>query len=381
MLAYRLACKNLRVLLIEKEKLPRYKPCGGGLTKRALGILPFDMTGLMEDHIFKAEISLNNHVIVQKTTTYPMFSTVMRDQFDAFLVEKAVNAGADLRENTGFQSLSGPVGDLKLETSRGTFLTRVIVGADGARSTVARALGLWKRRAFMTALVAEVFYENGTISKKLRNTVYWDFGMIPKGYGWVFPKKGHLSVGILSHSKRLKNSRSLLETYMKTKGLHSGGEVKSLRGHLIPFGPQGRILLANQNGLLVGDAAGLTDAVTGEGIYYALREAEMASKVISNSLEVNSAGLEEYNTLINKELVKELTYAKRLGYVLYSYPLISHRVLKAKGQRLVEYQLEVMLGARTYKDLYHKMIRRTLPALLGASDRGGSKSQNPNLKF
>ena len=90
------SCQGLKVLIVEKKQLPRYKPCAGGLTRRALNILPFDISGVVESHSYSATMSIHNRPVFIKTDNHPIVAMVMRDKLDYFLVRKAISEGARL---------------------------------------------------------------------------------------------------------------------------------------------------------------------------------------------------------------------------------------------------------------------------------------------
>ena len=353
---YFLSRQGLNVLIVEKKRLPRYKPCGGGLTRRALNILPFDLSELTEDESYTAKISIQNQTVFTKTEDRPIVVTVTRDKFDHFLAGKAIVAGAHLLDGVAFRSLSGSIGNLSVETSEGTFRTQLLVGADGVTSRVARTFGWRVPKNVMTAMEGEVFYGNGKTVENLKNSVHFDLGVIPEGYGWVFPKSDHLSVGLLSTSRRIKHLKSHFSSYMKMKRLDEYAEVRSLRTHLIPSGPDKKDIFADKKGMLVGDAAGFADPVTGEGIFFALREAQIASKAILEGLTLGYECVERYNDLLKKEFMHEMTYAKRLRYMLYRLPFVSHTVLKSRGNILGQYYLHIASGRMNYSELYRRCI-------------------------
>jgi flavin-dependent dehydrogenase len=180
---YLLSCQGLKVLIVEKKQLPRHKPCAGGLTRRAVNILPFDISDVVESHSYTAKMSIHNKPVFIKTDSHPIVTMVMRDKFDYFLVRKAIGEGAGLIDGTAFRSLSGTAGNVEVETSKGIFKTRLLVGADGVNSKVARVMGWRGRRNLMTAIEGEVFYRKVQTIERLRNSVHLDFGVIPEGYG------------------------------------------------------------------------------------------------------------------------------------------------------------------------------------------------------
>lgn len=141
-------------------------------------------------------------------------------------------------------------------------------------------------------------------------------------------------------------------SYLKRKGLRPGFKIKSLRGHLIPCGTGKKNTPAGPCSLLVGDAAGLSDPITGEGIYYALREAEIAARVISGFFKKEYPSLQRYNHMMRAEFTRDMVCAGRLSAFLYRFPRLSHRILQRKGKDLLKRYLEVVSGNRTYYQLF-----------------------------
>lgn len=354
--AYALARRGLDVLVIEKKGLPRYKTCGGGLTRRTLNILPFDVSSCIEDYSDTLVINVENRPVFEKKVCEPVIGMVMRDRFDAFLMDKAIQAGAKLQDKTAFESCHGPAGDLVVQTSSGTSRTRLIVGADGVSSKVSKALGFHVRKHLMTAMEAEVFYSGEGIVNSFKGSAHFDFGVVPSGYGWVFPKRRHLSIGIVSTSKNVGSLKHFFLNYMRGKGTLDGSEVRSLRTHLIPHGPDAANVLSDARGLLVGDAAGFSDPLTGEGIFFAVKGAQIASEVILNCLASSQSGkrqadLTEYSRILKSELMSDSIIAKRMAFVLYNFKRIGNNSLTKYGDFLGNRLLEVACGSKTYTEL------------------------------
>jgi geranylgeranyl reductase family protein len=357
-LAYLLASMGHDVLVLEKRRFPRDKTCGGGLTRRALNLLPFDLGDIVEDRIYRARIGIGTGPFAEEVTTaHPMIGMVMRERFDGFLASKATGAGAVVVEATAFEGASGGFGDVRIETSRGSFASRVLVGADGVHSRAAKALGLLRHRAAVPAVEAEIYHRDPAFLERYLGTVHFDFGCLPKGYGWVFPKRDHLSVGVLSTAGKARGLKGHFEAYLARKGLDSGAEIRSFRGHLIPLGPQRETVFAVQEGLLVGDAAGLADPITGEGIYHALRQAQIASGVIARSLTGGGGEMLAYNGLLKEEFVADMRYARRLARFLYDFPRLSHPLVRANSRRVAGYHIDIINGTRTYRELFFKALK------------------------
>ena len=356
LLAYILADSGLEVLVLEKKSLPRYKACGGGLTEKTWKVLPFDISPVVENDSMSTQIRIKRDIIFNETFDKPVIRMVMRDRFDHFLARKAVAAGAGLKDEVAFKSVSGSAGNMTVDTSAESFTTRLIAGADGVNGITAKVLGLKVCCKKMTALQGEVYFSDQSTVRKYKNSVCFDFGAIPKGYGWIFPKQNHLSAGILTCSEKINRINDYFASFLKTSFLNSTPEVRSLKGHMIPYSPDKKNIIAEQRGLLLGDAVGYTDPVTGEGMYYAARTAEIASEVIINSLQNGYEHMEAFNSLVKKEFELENACAQKFARLLYDFPKISYIILKKHGQKLGKYHMDVVSGRKTYAELHRELF-------------------------
>ncbi len=365
LLAYFLARSSLNVLIMEKKGLPRYKPCGGGLTQKALNIIPFDISNVIEETALTTEIRVNGQTVFDETFNEPVISMVMRDRFDHFITEKAVAAGAILKEGISFKSVAGQPGNLEVGTSGETFQTKLIAGADGVNSRTAKALGLKPSFKTMAALEGEIYPLAEGSFTPYKNSVCFDFGVIPKGYGWIFPKQDHLSAGVLTLSKNMTGLNNYFSSYLKSRSLDTVSDVRILKGHLIPYGPGKKSILADKRGLLVGDAAGYTDPVTGEGIYYAAKTATLASSIIQKALKNGYDHMDSYNDLVKKEFQKETACALNFARLLYNFPKISYKLMQKKGASLGRYHIDIISGRKTYAELQKEMfnLKKTVSIL------------------
>ena len=351
MLSYYLSQKGLDVLVVEKKKLPRHKPCGGALTRRVISVLPFDISSVIEDYAHTAILNVQNETIFQRTNNNPVLGMVMRDRFDAFLIQKAEDSGTAILDDASFISLSEKNGYLIVQTSKGSHKTRIIVGADGVNSRVSRVLGLLNQFDRMFAIEAAIVPGDHGIMDQYRQSAVFDLGIIPSGYGWVFPKKDHLSVGVLTSAKSRRRLRHYLNAYIKCKDLGRAVSIRSICGHSIPHSPSKTNNYANPKGLLVGDSTGMVDPITGEGIYYAVRGADIAAHSILQYFS-NNRPIEEYDTDLKRELLHDLNCARKLAFILYRIPSIAHRVLKAHGNRIGASHLDIITGRKTYGELF-----------------------------
>lgn len=355
LLGFYLAGAGVEVLIIERKPLPRYKPCGGGLTARALACLPFDITPVVEDITTRPVMLYDYRPIFAPRATGPLIKMVMRDTFDHFLIQQAQANGAAVQDHTAFVSCRGPSGDLTVKTDRGDVAARLIVGADGAASRVARQLGLRVNRKVMTAVEGECHFRSTWSIDRFRGSAHFDFGVIPGGYGWVFPKKNHLSVGIGTWFKP-RDLPGYFHAYLRAKGLAGCTRIKPFRGHIIPYEPARNNQLASRRGIVVGDAAGFADPLTGEGIYYALRGAAIAAKAVLAALDRGDDFLLPYNREIQRAFMPDMVSARRLSRAVYDCPRWGRYLLTRHGQTLCRAQIDVITGKTSYRALFRQML-------------------------
>lgn len=248
--AYDLARGGLEVLLIEKESIPRYKTCGGGVTNRAALQLPFQVSDeIVEHNRHRAEVNFHRSGLHFSTVRpEPIVQMTMRSQFDQYLVEQAAGQGVRVIDRCTVSALIDGPDHLQVETSLGSLKTSSLIAADGAGSGVARMSGCSPNPYLIPALELEMEVSPRQWSH-FSESVRFDFGLTGKGYGWVFPKRRHLSVGLLSMVRGARNLRRELSDYLRLLGLHHSTLIEQ-HGYMIPVRPRpgslvrGRVLLA-----------------------------------------------------------------------------------------------------------------------------------------
>jgi geranylgeranyl reductase family protein len=352
MCAYELSKNNISVLIIEKERLPRYKTCAGGLTKKAYEILPKDFLNLVENDTYRVDLTLNHRWGFSKITSFPIVKMVMRDKLDYFLIKRAEDWGARLLDKTVIKSIAELPDCVHVSTEVRNFKSKIIVGADGIAGCVARSLELRKRPICGIALEGELTPRHDLSQLKgFNGSLHLDFNVIPKGYGWIFPKKEHLSVGVFTTLPQMRDIKRHFATYLNQKGLANGYQTESLKGHQIPIGGKKQEILNSRRGILIGDAAGLADPITGEGIYFALRSGQIAAEVIRNFINNPNLALDEYTRKVNSEIIEDFRYAGYLSALLYNLSFLSYNLAR-KINRVSEGFVKVISGEKTYKDLF-----------------------------
>jgi len=330
--AAKLLCeKGVRTVLLEKTILPRDKPCGGGLQMRVLHRFKYlEEHGLIDSYSTSFQIhtsSLTHHLDLHHST--PIQAMVLRKRFDEGLVNLATRNGAILHCGAMAQNLIREKDSIRLSLSDGTSVTsRVVIGADGIWSTVAKKIGMKQEKNDIgICLYAEYPLNQETIQKLYGPERGVHIHVQPNGiagYGWVFPKQEHVNIGVVEFRRALtpsmekKNLHTSYANYLQSlkqqKLLPPKLPNVSTQGGAFPTRPLKR-LTADQV-LLCGDAGGLTNPMTGEGIFYAMCSGEMAAKTIINALENNRTGarsLQEYQRRWNREFSADFRLMNRLS--------------------------------------------------------------------
>jgi len=351
-----LARGGLRVALIDRATPPRYKTCGGGIVARAVGALDVDVSGAIERSLRRLELRLDakSRAFGIERASAPVVMA-MRAPFDALLGDAAREAGAEVLAPCAFRGLRRVGSRFEVQTERGALEAAFVVGADGAGSRVARAAGWTGTLHTVPALESEIRVDEKTFAR-FSGAARFDFGVVPDGYGWVFPKKRHLSVGCLSTrlagDKRRSGAAGLpryLERYLGTLGL-AEPVGREDHGFVIPARPRsGR--LARRGVFLVGDAAGLADPLTCEGISNAIQSGRLAARAMIESRGDGERSARRYDDLLSTTLLPELRWARRLATPLYRYPGLRGFVFRRMGPQLCEAITDVFMGQRTYRDL------------------------------
>ena len=267
--ACRLADAGASVLLLDRARFPRDKPCGGGLTGRALRQAPCDVTPVFEELVHAVELRVGRGRKLRRTRE-PLIAMTQRLRLDRHLVEQAVARGAELREGVRVERVDGQTvvaGGERLEAD----VVLLAAGANGPQLTVGLERGV--------ALEANAAYPD----ESYRGRAVLEFGSVPGGYGWIFPKGDHVNVGVggwLSEGPRL---RALLERLCGEHGIDPAS-LQETRGHRLPM-RRDLVGLATGRTAAIGDAAGLVDPLSGDGMYEAFLSARLA---VDAALEVLS---------------------------------------------------------------------------------------------
>lgn len=323
-LGYELAVRGIRVLVLEKARFPRYKCCGGGLTFKAARLIGLDVTGFTEDVIYNAVISLKGKLSYHGDSAAPIMYTVTREKFDHILLERAQNAGADVLQGAEALAVNLNTGKVEVITNVGTFYGTFVAGADGARSRVAGAMGASNHNACILGLTCEVRVSPEDLAG-WRGRVGIDIGRIRGGYGWVFPKSDHLSVGIACSVDKSKRLKHIFYEYLESLKFERYDIVRRAAG-LLPV-LAGRPAVVRGRAILLGDAAGLADPLTGEGIFNAVLSARAGATAIEKALHDGRPSLDDYGNIIATTIIPEMKEALVFSKMLSRLPVRLFEIL------------------------------------------------------
>ncbi len=352
--AERLASAGLETVVLD-EKLAWEKPCGGGLTFKAYDRYPFLLhndtpkrfvtdTMLAATGAGSARLSLRQPLVIYS-----------RLDLNRMLLDRAGRAGARV-EKTRVLEMTRNGGNWKVRTAGGVLEADFCIVATGARNSLKNVGTRLTPADTMCALGYYVPGEQGHI----------DIQFLPQleGYIWVFPRCGHLSVGICGKGVPAQELRSRLERYMEERQI----SAKDARfySHLLPsLGATGwrDNRVSGQGWLAVGDAAGLVDPITGEGIYYAIRSGDLASQVVLSDAHSPAEKHRAYRSLLVRDFAGDLA----IGAAMARRVFLGRFLFRSAPQRMVEFMRrsprfhdlmqDLFAGTQSYIGLKQRLLR------------------------
>ena len=280
--AYHLATAGASVLLLDKATFPRDKPCGGGVTGRAARQLPFSIAPVVEDVVDRMDCGLRYRSHVTRRARAPLAYMTQRSRLDHFLLQKAAAAGAEVRE--------GETADAR------EIDARIVIGADGCNGSSAKQLGLADGVVHGVALEANYPYE-----ARYRGAMVLEIAVIRGGYGWIFPKADHLNVGVGGNGEEASKLRGELRRMCEAYGIDPASATDT-RGYRLPMRLP-RTLLARGTTAVIGDAAGLVDPFSGDGMYEAFLSAKLVANAALDVLAGRAENLDAYQTGVERRIV------------------------------------------------------------------------------
>lgn len=282
---------------------------------------------------------------------------VSRDKFDAHLVSKAVDAGVVLYEEEKVTSITQNQSKVVVETNKGEYNAKVAIGADGVNSIVSKHVReSYKPHELGLGIAADIPATNEEVGEYIENAVAFHYGITKFGYGWVFPKEKHFSVGVAGILPSMKKPRNIFMAFIKKLGFRTD---VATHAHLIPSGGYEREVCSDRL-ILVGDAAGFVDPFYGEGIKYAFISGKLAAERVVESYEnedFSKSALDSYKRSCYKQFGANLEYSLRLTRLVNNYPEIFFRLLSSNKSVLDEW-FEIVAGRMEYKAYIRWLVPR-----------------------
>jgi geranylgeranyl reductase family protein len=341
--AYHLATAGADVLLLDRARFPRDKPCGGGVTERAARLLPFAIDTVIEDVATRVDLRLRYGRTIARGDGVPLVYLTQRRRLDHFLAQRATEAGAELREGVRVTRVED--GTVRVGAER--YEADTVIGADGANGISAKTLGLGGNQHVGVALEANIPYSKLTAS--YRGKLVLEFGVVPGGYGWVFPKGEHANFGVGGWGGEGPWLREHLRRLCEAHDV-SFGDLEGIRGYRLPLRSP-RSTLARGRGLLVGDAGGLIDPVSGDGMFEGFLSSRYASEAVLDLLAGRASSLDSYGPRLAGRLATHLWASWGVKVALDRFPratfaLASTSIVWGAVERIVRGDVADVSGIR-----------------------------------
>ncbi len=371
-----LASNGLKVILIEKQILPRHKTCGGGMPM----VIKEFIRNILPSAFVESNVKHMRHTWLFKDPYLASINPegseheislfmVQRSVFDNELAQNAVKAGAELKDGLSVYSIESD-GEYIQVNAKGTkdekqltLKARYVIGADGANGIISKLCNLRKNRVHAAAIEIEHPHIWGGGHPELRPDIaHLEYGAIQQGYAWVFPKADHINVGagIFFGSNRTSHNQSNVRQrlqkavfdYMDSLNVKYDPDKTSFHAHPLPLW-NGKESLQTPDGkiLLVGDAAGLVNPFFGDGIFYAIKSGLIAGKCITNNSTAN------YTKEIHKEFAVNLDTALMLAKFFYTGTKFCYQH-GVKSKTATRIAAKLLCGEITFDNISEAVIKR-----------------------
>lgn len=358
--AYQLSKNGCSVLLLEKASLPRYKPCGGGVSPIVAQWFDFDFEPVISQKVTRARFTYNmqDEFEVDLPPGQPLWM-VRRDEFDHYIVKQAQAQGTTLQDNTKATGIEFKDDHWQVSTPDGVIQGRYLIAADGARGPVARWLG-FKQRPMTIGGAIET---EPRLDIEEDETVYFDFGLLKKGYVWNFPKADGYSLGSGVFGKTKRKSRDLVQPladYAQQFGVDT--DATEQFGHPLALW-NGNQTLHTQNAVLAGEAACVVDPFTAEGIRPSIWSGLRAADAITQALSGDVDALANYTHIVAEEWGSEMKCAQQIARAFYTAPKLSYQ-LGVRSPNGMALMTRVFAGEIKYADILDRAMKKLSFGLL-----------------
>ena len=361
--AYHLSRRGHEVLILEKAALPRYKPCGGGVSPQVAEWFDFDFEPVISQKVTRARYTWNLGEAIEIDLKAPIWM-VRRSEFDHYLVQQAQKIGTRLLDQTkatGIEFVSdGQKDRWQVMTSEGeTFEGTYLIAADGGRGPMAKWLGFGDRRASIAGAIE--IEPKGAVENS--HVVHFEFGLLKNGYVWNFPKKDGYSIGSGVFRTDRRKGRDLVAPMAEyAQGFGIDGEAEPKFGHPVYIW-NGNQRLHTQNAVLAGEAACIVDPLTAEGIRPSIFTGIKAAEAVDSAITGDPSALADYTDIIAAEIGREMKLATKLAKAFYAAPYLSYRTIMQQPSATWA-MARIFAGELKYADMVQKALRRLSGGLL-----------------
>jgi geranylgeranyl reductase family protein len=378
--AHAAAVAGARTVILERAEHPRYKTCGGGLLGASLDAIPDLADVPARDVITRATFTLRGGSEFTRSARQPVITMVMRDDFDSALLDRALAAGATVRQRSAVRAIDSGERHATVRLGDGSAVTAaVVIGADGSAGMTARHVGVTFEQVDL-GLELEIAVPP-SVQRAWAGRILLDWGQIPGSYGWVFPKGDRLTVGVIAardaapaprpggggpaaavpRGRQAEATRAYLREFVARLGLAGFGAVRD-SGHLTRCRRDDSPLRAGRV-IVAGDAAGLLEPFTREGISYALRSGALAGQIAAKAVSADEpAALDEYAPAVDQGLGAEMRASRMLLMAYTRHAGAYHLALATRpGWRMFA---GVCRGEMTHPELVRKPAIRLILSVL-----------------
>jgi geranylgeranyl reductase family protein len=317
--AYAASRAGARTLVLERARHPRYKTCGGGLIGPSLAAVAEIIEVPAQDRVDRVTFTADGRrEFTRGTTRDQLVTMVRRTEFDDRLRRAAEEAGAVVRERAPVRAVEQDGSGVRLRLADGSRVAAAcVIGADGSSGVTARHVGVYSAQVDL-GLELELPVPP-PVRRRWQGRVLVDWGPIPGSYGWVFPKGDELTVGVIAARGQADATRRYLRAFVERLGL-TGVEPRHDSGHLTRCRADESPLRRGQV-LVAGDAAGLLEPWSREGISFALRSGALAGATAA------TGDLDRYVREVHAQLVPPMRAGRRLLSAFTAHPGVFHAAL------------------------------------------------------
>jgi geranylgeranyl reductase family protein len=355
--------KGLKTLLIEKETFPRYKPCGGALSEKALSFLDLELPeSVREREIFRVRMCFEG-LAVEVCRGSRVATMVKRSVLDDYLLKKGKEVGIEIKTGERALDYKEKPSFVEVRTEKQTYEASFVIIGEGSQGKLKNKIREKDAKdEYGICVVTEVIEENGKIEEYMPETIEIHFDVKGMGYGWVFPHDNYYSVGIGAFADKLYDPKRVMGDFLRKNGFCGDYYLKS---HTIPAGGIKRRVIGSRV-VLSGDAAGFVNPFSGEGIAYAIRSGQIAVEVIAEIVH-KSKGLDrlkDYEVICKREFADDFKYALAITKTMHRYPGFFFKIF-ADNEKACRKLIEVSDPGKSYRDYLRWLMPRLPGYFLG----------------